>query len=133
MAGEHDNRHERIGRIRSTADLLGKFESSHAGHDPITENDVAAMKSHDLPGIFGALSFEHLLDPEGLQHRAHQRAHMLVVVDDKNFQTVEIVAHRVLKTSPERSATHPLSKTRRGLAQTIGPRLTARSRIAALT
>ena len=46
----------------------------------------------DGPGAFAVIRFVNLDDAERLQNRDHQLSHMLVVIDYKDFQSVEAIA-----------------------------------------
>ena len=94
VTGEHDDRHERVGRLRRGADLLGEFEPRHALHLPIQHDNVGIGITHHNPSAFAVGGFVDLICAEGLQDRGDELAHMHVVVDNQNSQPVEsVTAH----------------------------------------
>ena len=85
MAGEHDHRHERIGRLAIGAELAGEFDARHAFHHPIQQHHIGILPAQDGPGALAALGLEQLHRAEGLKNREDEFAHMDVVVHHEEF------------------------------------------------
>lgn len=95
MPREHNDRYERIRTGRRRADHAREFETVHAVQRPIENDDIGIDFAQNLPRGFRSRRFKYLNHAECAQDRFHELAHVRIVVNDKNFQTVEpVAAHR---------------------------------------
>jgi hypothetical protein len=92
VARQHDDRHKRIGACRRGTDHLRQVETVHAFQHPVQKNDIGIGIAQDRPGPLAFGRFENLDCAERLKNRDDQFAHMRIVVDDENLQSVESIA-----------------------------------------
>ena len=70
----------------------GEVDPVHAFHLPVEQDDVGIGIAQGSPGVLPVGGFVDLNRAERLQYRDDQLAHVLVVVNDEYFQSVEAIA-----------------------------------------
>ena len=93
MTGEHDDRDVRIGVGAGLADHLHQLEAVEDRHCPIGNDDVGNVVRKGFKAGRAILSLIDFAGAEPMQQGAQYAAHMCVVVDDEETQTVEIDAN----------------------------------------
>ena len=84
-----------LGLAARCADHLAEIDPAHALHHPVQNDDVGIVLAQHRPGALGIVRFVDLDDAERLQDRPDKLAHMRVVVDDQDLQTVKTVAAHI--------------------------------------
>ena len=93
MAGQHDDRHERIGVGAGLADHLRELEAVEDRHRPVGEDDVRHVVGEGVEAGRAVLGLVDFARAEAMQQRADDAPHMRVVVDDEKTQAIEIDAN----------------------------------------
>ncbi len=84
VAGQHDDGQEGIGAVGGLADQAGEFNPVHRRHLEIDDGDVGGPLAQGGQGFGAVPAFANLLDPDAGQHGGHDRAHVLVVVNQQH-------------------------------------------------
>ena len=92
MAGQHDDRHVRIGVGARLADHLRQLEAVEDRHRPVGDDDVRNVMGEGFEAGGAVLRLVDFARAEAVQQRAQDAPHMGVVVDDEEAQPVEIDA-----------------------------------------
>ena len=93
VAGDHDDRHERIGVGARLADHLGQFEAVEDRHRPVGQHDVRHVMGEGVEAGRAVLGLVDVARAEAVQQRAHDAPHVRIVVDDEETQAIEIDAN----------------------------------------
>ena len=91
MAGQHDDRHVRIGVGARLADHPHQFQAVEDRHHPIGNDDVRSVLGKCFQPRRAVFGLIHFARAKTVQQRAHA-SHMGVVVDNKEAQSIEIDA-----------------------------------------
>jgi hypothetical protein len=95
MAGEHDDRHIRIG-VGGLADHLCQFQAVKDRHHPIGDDDVGHEMGEGLEAGRTVIGFIDFPRAESVQQSAQDPPHMRAVFDDQKAQAVEVdTEHRI--------------------------------------
>ena len=83
-AGQHDDR----GLLRRAVRAQGAQQPQpvHLGHVVVGDHEVGPAGQGGLQALLAVGGFEHLVDAELVQARAHERTHRQLVVDDDGSQ-----------------------------------------------
>lgn len=92
MAGQHNDRHVRIGVGARLPDHLHQFQAVEDRHHPIGDDDVRTVLGKRFQPRGAVFSLIHFARAEAVQQRTHDAPHTGVVVDDKETQPIEIDA-----------------------------------------
>ena len=92
MARQHNDRHKRVGRVGSGADLPDDIEARHAFHHPVENDDVGICFAQNRERALAILGFVDLNSAEGLKDGHDEFAHVRIVVHHKYLQPVEAIA-----------------------------------------
>jgi hypothetical protein len=90
MAGQHDDGHVRIGVGARLPDHLRQLEPVEDRHRPVGDDDIRDVMHERLqPGgaVLGLIDFARA---EPIEQRPQDAAHMRVVLDDEETQSIEI-------------------------------------------
>ena len=87
--GQHDNRHIRDRECRRRAHHLDELQPVDQPHFPIDEHDVGVDVLDGVKSCGAVVGFVDVLDADRSEHRAHDLAHVMVVVDDQDFDRRE--------------------------------------------
>ena len=92
MTGQHDDRHIRIGVGARLADHLHQFQAVEDRHHPVGDDDVGTILGKGFQPRGAVFRLIHFARAEAVQQRAHDAAHVSVVVDNQEAQPIEINA-----------------------------------------
>ncbi len=90
MAGDHDDRQVGIGAVGGIAQHLGELDAIDRVHVEVNQGNIGRILAQHVERFGAVASFAHIADARALQNGPDDRTHMLIVLNQQDFQTTVI-------------------------------------------
>ena len=78
-----------LGLLLGGAHRAAEFQPVHRLHRQVAEHQVAFLFAQHVQRGAAIVGFDDFADADGIEQRAQQRAHMLIVLDNQNLQMLQ--------------------------------------------
>ena len=83
------DRNVRVGAVLVAADHVRERKTVNRRHLPIDDDEIDGPRAHDLKRFGASRGFRDLRNATRAQQTAHEKAHLLVVIDNQHVNVIE--------------------------------------------